>query len=81
MSGDTVSSERIDTMLGEITRLRVLETEYRVTLKVLAVAVEQLLEATGGEHLVISDGALFDTPDLVAWRNPELCQVVVTVAR
>lgn len=71
----------LDEWTNEVVRLRALETEYRVTLKVLAVVVERLLAGHEGEHVVITDEALTDTPDLVAWRDVERRQVVIAVAR
>lgn len=66
---------------SEFARLRALEQEYRVTVKVLAIVVERLLDGSSGEHVVITDEALADTPDLVAWRDEARSQVVIAVAR
>jgi hypothetical protein len=66
-------------LADDLSRLRAIEREYRMTLRVLAVVVERLLGE--GEHVVITDEALADTPDLVAWRDEPRKQVVITVAR
>ena len=73
--------EWLDGQVRELARLRALESEYRVTLKVLALAVERLLAATGAERLEIDDQAMTDTPDLVAWREHDAARVVIAVAR
>lgn len=75
------SETRVNMLLEEHTRLRALEAEYRVTVKVLAVVIEQLLGQTSGQHVVITDETLMNSPDLVAWRDESESQVVITVAR
>lgn len=49
-------------------RLCDLEVEYDMTIRVLAVVVERLQQATGSLEVQISDEALGDLPDLTAWR-------------
>lgn len=46
-----------------------LEDEYKMTLRVLAVVVERLQQLTGSTEVQISDSAIADLPDLDGWRN------------
>lgn len=76
-----------DSMLGEMDR-RQLETAYmavRAELTtdqmVIAVLAERLLAATKGAAVTITDEALAQCPDLTAWRDSSLKQVVITVGR
>jgi hypothetical protein len=46
-----------------------LRAEYDMTIRVLAVVVEQLLLLTGDDELQVTDQAVTDQPDLTAWRN------------
>jgi dolichyl-phosphate-mannose--protein O-mannosyl transferase len=56
-----------------------IEGEYRVTLSILAVAVEQLLVATDADAVVISRAALMDAPDLETMRDGD--SIVIKVSR
>jgi len=67
--------------VDEMARLRALQREYAVTVRALAVAVERLLEFTGGDSLEISDQALSNAPDLRAWRNDDRSTVEIAVSR
>lgn len=64
---------------AELTRLRQIDREYRVTIIVVAVLAERLLSVTGGDAIEISDSALHEAPDLRAWRDPERKSVMITV--
>jgi hypothetical protein len=55
--------------------------EYQVTIRVLAVVVERLLERVGGEVIVITDEMLENSPNLDAGREEELHQVWIKVSR
>lgn len=70
-----------DEFLDQMARLRDLEKEYRVTLLVLSVLVEQMLRMTGGTSVEIADSALADAPDLNAWRNEQRYTVELAVSR
>lgn len=67
--------------IDRLARLIDVEKEYRVTILVLSVIIEQLLRTTGGQTVEITDQALADAPDLRAWRNPALCTVELTTSR
>lgn len=58
-----------------------MEREYRITVRVLAVAVERLLALTGGDLVEITDQALAGSPDLRAWREPAKSAVLIAVSR
>jgi hypothetical protein len=64
----------------ELVRLRALEREHRLALRVLAVAIEQLLRATDSEQIVISPAALSAARTLSAWRDKQSNGFVLTVA-
>jgi hypothetical protein len=64
------------TLESEFARLR---SEYHITLRVLALLVEQLTEHE--EVIVISDAALLQSPDLFAWRNEEDSCIALQVKR
>jgi hypothetical protein len=68
-------------LLDELARARDLRREYTITVRALAVAVERLLQATGGDSLEISDEAINAAPDLRAWRNSDRRTVEIQVTR
>lgn len=51
-----------------------------MTIRVLAVVVERLLQLTGSKEVQISDALIIDQPDLTAWRN-ESHHICMTTAR
>lgn len=67
--------------IDRLARLIDVEKEYRVTVLVLSIVIEQLLRTTGGTSVEITDEALMDAPDLRAWRNPSLKTVELAVSR
>lgn len=72
----TVTTE----LRSDLERLHALEAEHRLTLRVLAVAIEQLLRATGSELIYISSVAVRDAHALTAWRDKQSDDFVLTVA-
>lgn len=54
---------------SEYERLKAIEAEYRMTIRVVAVLAERLLLNPDAE-LTISDRAMIDCPELIAWRDP-----------
>jgi len=71
----------IEEFAAELAELRAFKAEYSVTVRVLAVVVEQLLAEVGGDTIEITDEALENSPDLKAWRIPDLSTVAITVER
>lgn len=71
----------IEDYTERIARLVAIEQEYRVTVVVLAIVVEQVLKSTGGVSVEISDEALSNAPDLKAWRNDDRSTVEISVSR
>lgn len=65
----------------ELDRLRIIEAEYSVTVKVLAVVVELFMAAAAGDSIEITDSAVHDAPELQAWRVKDHGSVVITVNR
>lgn len=55
--------------------------EYLVTIRVLAVVVEQFLKDHAGEWVEISDELLANTPDLHAWRDSAGARTIITTER
>lgn len=53
---------------AEYVRMR---NEYHVTLRVLALVVEQLLTQTKSEILELTDEAVLNAPDLTAMRDSD----------
>jgi len=68
-------------LIDELAQARALRREYAVTVRALAVAVERLLQVTGGDSLEISDEAINAAPDLRAWRNKNRSSVEIQVTR
>lgn len=62
-------AKRDDALLRSVERLCDLEVEYDMTMRALAVLVEQPQQVTGGERIDIPDAAILDQPDLIAWRD------------
>ncbi len=62
-------------------RLERIEREYLVTMRVLAVIVEQFLRLHAGEWVEISDALLADTPDLHAWRDSAGFRTIIRTER
>jgi hypothetical protein len=61
---------------------RDLKAEYHMTIKVLAVLAEIILSRRPNDSdLVISDEALLDCPDLVAWRDPATYTTHIKIKR
>lgn len=67
--------------VDEFERLSAIAAEYSVTIRVLAVVVELLLREIGGDALEIADEMLAQSPNIKAWRIPELAAVAITVDR
>lgn len=71
-----------DVMLAQdVARLVNVEIEYDLTLRVLAVMVERVQELTGADEIQISDQAIYDRPDLSAWRNAAKRTICLKTAR
>lgn len=70
-----------ETRDDELARLRGVQREYSVTIRVLAVIVELLLLEVGGDTILITDETLDKSPDLRAWRVEEKEAVAITVER
>lgn len=66
---------------SKLERLERIEREYLLTIRVLAVVVEQFLRHNVGEWVEISDEILADTPDLHAWRDSRNHRIVITTER
>lgn len=62
-------SEPSETFDSELDRLRALEEEYRITMRVMAVLANYLLGDSPSETLVISDEALINCGSIHAWRD------------
>lgn len=69
------------TVDGELERLRNVEREYRVTVRVLAVVAERLLAVTKAQELEVGADAMLDTPDLDAYLDPGRGVIVIKVSR
>lgn len=67
--------------VDELVRLKAVEREYIVTVRVLAVVVERLLVLTHGKSVSITDEALTACPDLEAYRDDPARAVVISVSR
>lgn len=65
----------------EWARLKGVEKEYQVTVRVLAVLAERLLALTGGDVVTVTDRALAESPDLNAWRDTAITGVAIAVSR
>lgn len=61
--------KRDDALIRNVARLCDLEIEYDMTLRVLAVVVEQLQIVLGAAEIRLADKAITDQPDLTAWRG------------
>jgi hypothetical protein len=64
----------------ELHRLKSVEAEYRITVRVVAVLAELLL--AGNPYLSeirVNDAALYDSPEMVAWRDEKNHQTVITI--
>lgn len=70
-----------DEYAREFERLKGVEREYIVTVRVLAVVVERLLVLTNGKSLSITDEAIARGPDLEAYRDAPARTVVISVTR
>lgn len=68
----------MDVNPAEYVRLR---NEYHVTLRVLAVVAERLLESGNLDMLVLSDEEVLNAPDLEAYRDDLHCQIGLRVTR
>lgn len=64
--------------MDEYVRLR---NEYHVTQRVLALVLEQLFEHIGGEILELTDEAVLNAPDLLAWRDDKRCVIGLQTKR
>jgi hypothetical protein len=68
-------------------RYKALQAEYRVTVRVLAVVVEQLLDHFGDlkgkelHEIALADALVNDAPELVAWRDEAKRQTIIRVRR
>lgn len=65
----------------ELERLREIDTEYKITLQVLAVVTERYLQATDQGQVIISDADLRSAPDFIAHRDDGRGRISLTVAR
>lgn len=65
----------------EAERAERVDTEYRLTLAALAVVCERLLAINHANAVVISDQAMANRPDLMAWRDNETRTTIITVSR
>jgi hypothetical protein len=63
--------KRDDQLLKSVERLCDLEVEYAVTIQVLAVLVEMVQQLSHSNEIQVSDSAVVDQPDLMAWRDAE----------
>lgn len=63
---------------AEYVRMR---NEHHVTLRVLAVVVEQLLAKTGSDMLELSDQVVLNAPDLIAGRDEQRGVIELEVRR
>lgn len=63
--------KRDEQLLKNVERLLDVEVEYDMTVRVMAVLVEMVQQLTRSNEVNISDAAVVDQPDLVAWRNAE----------
>ena len=62
--------KRDEQLLRSVERLCDLEVEYDMTVRVLAVLVEQQQRLTRTDEIRVSDADVLDQPDLTAWRDP-----------
>lgn len=81
MDGSSTPGGTVTIPQVEHARLRNIEREYAVTVRVLAVVVERAIENANAHGLVVTDEALMNAPDLRAWREQEKYQVVIQVSR
>lgn len=77
----TAPVKRDDALLRSVERLCDLEVEYDLTLRVLAVLVERVQDLTGGARIDIADAAIYDQPDLSAWRDAESGMICLSAGR
>jgi hypothetical protein len=70
----------IQALNRRLAMLEGIQREYAVTIRVVGILTQRLLAVTGGEMLVITDAAMAESPDVRAWREDALRQVVIQVA-
>jgi hypothetical protein len=73
--------KRDDSLLKSVERLLDLEVEYDMTVRVLAVLVEQVQHLSRSDEIHISDETLLDQPDLTAWRDAKSGVITLKATR
>lgn len=79
--GTTPIPQELRDLNARLDYLENLRIEHHVTLRVLAVVTEQLLQRTQSDQVVISDKAQLECGDLEAYRDAESGAVVIRVSR